>query len=65
MVTDDGIAELFSLIPSATLVEVGGAAHMIAGDKNDAFSEAVLTFLEVQVRPTLDASRLTGDGRNV
>jgi hypothetical protein len=32
---------------------VEGAAHMIAGDRNDAFSDAVVTFLEERVRPTI------------
>jgi hypothetical protein len=32
---------------------VSGAAHMIAGDRNDVFSEAVIDFLERDVHPTL------------
>jgi hypothetical protein len=35
------------------MVGVEGAAHMIAGDRNDAFSDAVTTFLEERIRPTL------------
>ena len=30
--------------------------HMIAGDQNDAFSQAVIEFLERDVRPTLRES---------
>jgi hypothetical protein len=36
------------------LVGVDGAAHMIAGDRNDAFSDAVIAFLRDRVRPTID-----------
>jgi hypothetical protein len=34
---------------------VSDAAHMVAGDQNDAFSDAVIRFLEADVRPTLPA----------
>jgi hypothetical protein len=34
----------------AKLADVGGAAHMVAGDQNDAFSEAVVAFLQHDVR---------------
>jgi pimeloyl-ACP methyl ester carboxylesterase len=53
VVTEAGAEELVSHIPGATVVGVPGAAHMIAGDKNDAFSDAVVTFLNERVRPTL------------
>ncbi len=52
VVTRDGIDDLLSRIPDVTVVEVDGAAHMIAGDRNDAFTDAVLDFLEQRVRPT-------------
>ena len=45
IVTEEGVAELKASIPQAHVVEVGGASHMIAGDKNDAFAEAVISFL--------------------
>jgi hypothetical protein len=32
---------------------VAGASHMIAGDRNDVFSDAVITFLEDQILPTI------------
>ena len=53
VVTQEGVDELTERIPHASVVEVGGAAHMIAGDRNDAFSDAVVTFLEDRIRPTL------------
>jgi pimeloyl-ACP methyl ester carboxylesterase len=53
VVTQEGIDELLAKIPGATVVGVDGAAHMIAGDRNDAFSDAVVTFLEDRIRPTI------------
>jgi len=53
VVTEEGVREFLAQIPGAKLVDVGGAAHMVAGDQNDAFSEAVVQFLERDVRPTL------------
>ncbi len=54
VVTEEGADELVARIPGAEVVGVAGAAHMIAGDKNDAFSDAVVAFLDGRVRPTLD-----------
>ncbi len=53
VVTQEGVDDLVARIPDATVVAVDGAAHMIAGDRNDAFSDAVVTFLEARIRPTL------------
>jgi peroxiredoxin len=53
VVNQDGADDLLARIPGATVVEVEGAGHMIAGDRNDAFSEAVVTFLQDRIRPTL------------
>jgi pimeloyl-ACP methyl ester carboxylesterase len=53
VVTDEGAAELIERIPGARMVGVAGAAHMIAGDKNDAFSDAVVTFLNESIRPAI------------
>ena len=41
-----GARALQSLIPQAELVDVAEAGHMVAGDRNDLFSTAVITFLE-------------------
>jgi pimeloyl-ACP methyl ester carboxylesterase len=48
VVSVDGARELKELIPHAELVDVAGAGHMVAGDRNDRFSAAVLAFLEGQ-----------------
>lgn len=53
VVTDEGVEDLVAKIPGAVVVEVEGAAHMIAGDRNDAFSAAVLGFLDRYIRPAL------------
>ncbi|WP_433506324.1 alpha/beta fold hydrolase [Pseudonocardia halophobica] len=42
--------ELLSLVPSARLVDVDGAGHMVAGDDNDVFGEHLLDFLDGPVR---------------
>ena len=53
VVTEEGVREFVAQIPGAKAVDVSGAAHMIAGDRNDAFAEALIDFLEQDVRPTL------------
>ncbi len=53
VVTQEGVDDLLARKPDVTVVEIGGAAHMIAGDQNDAFSNAVITFLREQVEPTI------------
>jgi len=46
IVTPDDADAFLRLVPSAEFVEVAGAAHMVAGDENTAFGEALLGFLE-------------------
>ena len=53
VVTEEGVQEFLEQIPGAKLIDVGGAAHMVAGDQNDAFSQAVIDFLERDIRPSL------------
>jgi len=53
VVTEDGVRDFLAKIPTARMVDVGGAAHMVAGDQNDAFSHAVIDFLEHDIRPRL------------
>ncbi len=45
LVTDAEVAEFRTMVPHAEYVDVADAAHMIAGDKNDVFTDAVSTFL--------------------
>ena len=45
IVSDRGARELQELIPHAEVVDVAGAGHMVAGDRNDAFNRAVIDFV--------------------
>jgi non-heme chloroperoxidase len=45
ILSDAGVREFLSHLPNAQYVDVGGAGHMVAGDRNDAFTEAVREFL--------------------
>lgn len=45
VLSERGIEEFRALVPHAETVTVDGAAHMVAGDDNDAFAGAVLPFL--------------------
>ena len=44
---DEKVArEFMEMVPHAQYADVGEARHMVAGDKNDAFTSAVATFME-------------------
>jgi pimeloyl-ACP methyl ester carboxylesterase len=45
VVSQDGAREFLELVPHAEFVDVSGAGHMVAGDRNDRFTEAVVGFL--------------------
>lgn len=53
VVTQEGVDDIVSHLPDITVVEVPGAGHMIAGDQNGAFTDAVIWFLDERVRPLL------------
>jgi pimeloyl-ACP methyl ester carboxylesterase len=46
VVTMENVRHFEGLIPHAEFLDVQGAAHMLAGDRNDAFNAAVIEFLE-------------------
>ena len=46
MVSEEIAREFVVLVPGAEYVDVAGAAHMVAGDVNDAFTQSVLSFLD-------------------
>ena len=46
LVTQAEVDEFLEMVPHASYVDVADAAHMIAGDRNDVFTDAVVTFLE-------------------
>lgn len=45
LLSEEGAAEMLALTPHASFVDVAGAGHMVAGDRNDAFNDAVVDFL--------------------
>lgn len=46
LLSADGAQRFLDLVPGAELVDVEGAGHMIAGDRNDLFNQAVISFLD-------------------
>ena len=47
--SEEGARELLALVPQAQMVDVAGAGHMVAGDRNDAFNDTVVEFLRRSV----------------
>jgi non-heme chloroperoxidase len=45
ILSEEGAASFLELCPHAEYVNVEGAAHMVAGDRNDIFAQAVIDFL--------------------
>lgn len=52
VLSEDGAQSFLKQNPHAEYVNVTGAAHMVAGDRNDIFSGAVVDFLHRTVPPT-------------
>lgn len=50
LLSEAGAREFLEVVPHAKFVDVSGAGHMVAGDRNDAFSRSVVSFLETEVR---------------
>lgn len=46
VVSLEGVAHFRALVPHAEIVDIAGADHMVAGDRNDPFNDAVIDFLE-------------------
>ena len=46
LLSEEGAQELLEMVPHARLVDVAGAGHMVAGDRNDLFNDAIVGFLE-------------------
>ncbi len=45
VVGEQGVKEFLDLVPHAEFVDVANAGHMVAGDNNDTFTQAILDFL--------------------
>ena len=52
IVDDDGVADLRRRIPALEVIDIRGAGHMVAGDRNDEFNAAVIAFLRRVMPPT-------------
>jgi pimeloyl-ACP methyl ester carboxylesterase len=46
LVQEEHAKEFLTLVPHARYADVSGARHMVAGDKNDQFSTAIMDFLK-------------------
>jgi pimeloyl-ACP methyl ester carboxylesterase len=46
ILSPEGARELLALLPRGEFVDVSGAGHMVAGDRNDIFTRAVSDFLD-------------------
>jgi pimeloyl-ACP methyl ester carboxylesterase len=55
IVSEAGVREFLEMVPHAEFVDISGAHHMVAGDANDAFNDAVFTFVDKQTsrRPSV------------
>jgi non-heme chloroperoxidase len=49
LLTEEGVRDFLRLAPHSEYVNVKDAAHMVAGDRNDVFASAVITFLTRKV----------------
>ena len=45
LVQEQHARDFLELVPHAAYVDVSGARHMVAGDKNDQFADAIKGFL--------------------
>ncbi len=62
IVSEASVRNFLDLVPHCEYVDVAGAAHMVAGDRNDAFSEAVVEFLRRTVPCESATAGETGAG---
>lgn len=46
LVSQESVEQFRQLVPHSEFVDVSDAGHMVAGDKNDIFTEAILRFME-------------------
>jgi pimeloyl-ACP methyl ester carboxylesterase len=46
LLSEEGAQAFLETVPHAEFVDVAGAGHMVAGDRNEVFNSAILGFLE-------------------
>jgi len=51
LLSEEGAKIFLEQVPHAKFADVSGAGHMVDGDRNDVFTNAVIEFLEAEVRP--------------
>jgi pimeloyl-ACP methyl ester carboxylesterase len=49
LLSQEGADEFLAQVPHAHFADISGAGHMVAGDRNDHFTRAVLDFLAREV----------------
>ena len=57
VVSEEGVRDFKVLCPHAETVDVQQAGHMVAGDRNDAFTSAVVAFLDRELAADPSTSR--------
>jgi len=50
LVSEENAREFLQLVPHADFTDVSDASHMVAGDKNDRFTQAIETFMQQYYR---------------
>ena len=56
VVSDDGVAAFRAMLPALDVLDVAGAGHMVAGDRNDAFAAGVRDYLALHM-PVWESAR--------
>ncbi len=51
LVSENDVSEYLNLVPHAGYIDVSDAGHMIAGDSNEVFTQAVLDFIQSTLVP--------------
>jgi pimeloyl-ACP methyl ester carboxylesterase len=46
MLSEEGARDFLDRVPHAEFADVAGAGHMVAGDRNEVFNQAILGFLD-------------------
>lgn len=60
VLTERGVQDFLALCPAAEFLNVPGAAHMVAGDRNDIFGAALMDFLQRAVTSSVATDRRPG-----
>jgi pimeloyl-ACP methyl ester carboxylesterase len=59
LLSEEGAEQFLAQVPHAHFVDISGAGHMVAGDRNDHFTRAVLDFLTREVGSTSQPNQRT------